>query len=522
MKYIPNTNHSRVPRIIGIGLLACSMLISFSCDNKTPEPDKPETQASHLEKASLKSIPPGVERATIQPLEKSTDQGNALLVVKFDQRDPRINKKSSEVALFPADKQRVVLTDSGKNGDREAGDGLFSAIIDFDFEALIKMAASSEKRFEKRQSHAVFRGREIIGVENRELMQKSFTRLQELGSAQDIIRDRTVIDLSDIFFLFDVLSIDPERSLIVTAPGVVQDPTRTIDPCTSTGNPDGVWTFKHLVSEMVSGTGVDPADFVEQWLMLWTSNQTVSSDFVAAPRSNILARVLNPWPRTASGKLDLDKSPFRLAAIVNRTDLSENLVYGSGSAGEGRFVFGVRDANAASCQFFRFSVIFEYGVEKNGCSGLKDWAQQWKALATHTLGSPEYNLHWKPLPGNLPLQAPHRVNRMAAHSTSFVPMRMHWLLSGSYASSAFPTAATCCSRTLPSRPPTKHSTTQQCWPVILMPTPVPSSRIHMSCRIISRVRPIRSWPLLRVLPVHSFLRTLKPRLLRTIPAFTSR
>lgn len=392
MKYIPNTNHSRVPRIIGIGLLACSMLISFSCDNKTPEPDKPETQASHLEKASLKSIPPGVERATIQPLEKSTDQGNALLVVKFDQRDPRINKKSSEVALFPADKQRVVLTDSGKNGDREAGDGLFSAIIDFDFEALIKMAASSEKRFEKRQSHAVFRGREIIGVENRELMQKSFTRLQELGSAQDIIRDRTVIDLSDIFFLFDVLSIDPERSLIVTAPGVVQDPTRTIDPCTSTGNPDGVWTFKHLVSEMVSGTGVDPADFVEQWLMLWTSNQTVSSDFVAAPRSDILARVLNPWPRTASGKLDLDKSPFRLAAIVNRTDLSENLVYGSGSAGEGRFVFGVRDANAESCQFFRFSVIFEYGVEKNGCSGLKDWAQQWKALATHTLGSPEYNL----------------------------------------------------------------------------------------------------------------------------------
>ncbi len=388
MKYTLNIIHSCVPRIINIGLLACSILITVSCEEKKPKPDKP---ASFLEKASFKTIPPGVERATIQPLEQSTDKGNSLLVVTFDQNDPRIKKNSSGITLFPKDKQRVILTDSGKNGDRKADDGLFSTVIDFEYEALIKMAESSEKRFDKRRPRAVFRGREIIGVENRDFMQKSFTRLQELGSVKDIIKNRKVIDLSDIFFLFDVLSIDPARSLIVTAPTVVQDPTRTIDPCTSTGNPNGVWTFKHLVSEMVAGTGVDPADFVEQWLMLWTSSQIVSSDFVAAPRSQILDKVLNPWPRTASGKLDLDQSPFRLAAIVNRIDLSENLVYGSGSAGEGRFVFGVRDANATSCQFLPFSVIFEYGIEKNSCFGLNDWAQQWKALGTHTLGSPAYN-----------------------------------------------------------------------------------------------------------------------------------
>jgi hypothetical protein len=142
---------------------------------------------------------------------------------------------------------------------------------------------------------------------------------------------------------------------------------------------------------MTAGTGVDPADFVEQWLRLWQSNQPVSSGFIAAQRPAIDAKVLIPWPKTAAGKLDLDRSPFRLAAIVNRIDLAENLVYGGGSAGEGRFVFGVWDRTQVGCVMMPFSVIFEYGVKKSGCHQLRDWAQQWVALSSLPLGSPQYN-----------------------------------------------------------------------------------------------------------------------------------
>jgi len=391
MYHKENNYSARVLKIASSALIGCTMLLSFSCSNSKVVPDKPVTQGQISKLASFKSAPPGVERATIQPLARTTRNGNALLMVKFDQRDARVKEKSAQITLFPSDKKRVVLQDNGKNGDREAGDGVFSAIIDFDFDQLLKMTAVAERRLAKQKPQAVFRGREIIGVENPELMQASIARIKSLGSVKDMIRNRKAIDLSDFFFLIDVLSIDPARSLVVTEPSVVQDVTRTIDPCTGVGNPNGAWTFKHLVTEMVAGSGVDPADFVEEWLLLWKASPTVSSGFIATPRPNIQSLILDPWPRTSAGKLDLNQTPFRLAAIVNRIDLSDNLVYGSGSAGEGRFVFGVRNANAGTCQFFRFSVIFEYGVEKTGCGGLKNWAQQWKALSTHPLGSTAYN-----------------------------------------------------------------------------------------------------------------------------------
>ena len=47
-------------------------------------------------------------------------------------------------------------------------------------------------------------------------------------------------------------------------------------------------------------------------------------------------RILDNWPRTPDGKLDLAQPPLRLQAIVNRFDL-RNLA--AGDAGEGRFVF---------------------------------------------------------------------------------------------------------------------------------------------------------------------------------------
>jgi hypothetical protein len=326
--------------------------------------------------------PPGVESATIQPF----DGQSALLEVRFERGDWDGRKG---VRIYPESKE-VILRDDGKNGDAAAGDGIFSARIPLDLKELADESSALTKRVGDLRPRAIFRGREIIGVEDAATQRARLDRLAALRDVNALLREKIKINLFDLLVVAPG-DVDPPRSLMVTDPSVVQDPTRTVDPCTGQGNANGVWTFKHLVTEMTAGTGVDPADFVEQWLKLWDSNQTVSSGFVAAPRPAMITKVLNPWPRTAAGKLDLDQAPFRLAAIVNRIDLAENLIYGGGSAGEGRFVFGVRDRTQGGCVFMPFSVIFEYGVPKSGCHDLRDWARQWVNLSNLTIGSAPYN-----------------------------------------------------------------------------------------------------------------------------------
>ena len=345
-----------------------------------------EHGGARVAKNDLRRVPPGVERATIQPLGRRDAAGNALLEVQFEPGDKRI---ADGVTIFPEPDKKTVLRDDGRNGDAKARDGIFSAVVDFDFQEVADQAAAVLRRDDQAGPRPIFRGRELIGVEDPAALRDRLKRLSQLREVDRVIRDRLKIDLFDLVSSVDPAGIDPTRSLMVTDPSVVQDPSRTIDPCTGTGDPNGKWTFKHLVTEMVAGTGVDPADFVEQWLLLWDSNQTVSSGFVASPRP-MKARVLDPWPRVG-GKLDLDKSPFRLAAIVNRIDLGDNLVYGGGSAGEGRFVFGVWDRTAPNCQLMPFSVIFEYGVTRGGCHDVRDWAKQWVALSSMPIGTPAYN-----------------------------------------------------------------------------------------------------------------------------------
>ena len=74
---------------------------------------------------------------------------------------------------------------------------------------------------------------------------------------------------------------------------------------------------------------------------------TVNRDLVPA-RPNINA-LLNGWLQGDPGELNLDVSPFRLLAIVNRLDLREAVGYGGpGTAGELRFVFGLVEALGGS------------------------------------------------------------------------------------------------------------------------------------------------------------------------------
>jgi len=178
--------------------------------------------------------------------------------------------------------------------------------------------------------------------------------------------------------------VDHDRELMITDLSVVEDPTRTASGCFpnfSDENPDGVWTFKHIIEGMAGDQ--DPADFVESWLNDWATRETING-FNVIPAGALEALVLAPWRDRGEGVLDLHFAPFRLLSIVNRFDLRDESP--EGTAGEGRFVFGLLDAD---CNPTAAVIIFEYLLPADSEEEIAKWASDWHQLGA--LEGPAYN-----------------------------------------------------------------------------------------------------------------------------------
>jgi hypothetical protein len=204
-----------------------------------------------------------------------------------------------------------------------------------------------------------------------------------------------------------------KRELMITTTSVVDDPVRTFgntpggggigggggdagiggpgdDAGSSSGGPPpdggsnpslGAWSFAHLMREAAPSTDQAPA-MVLALLQHWLTNQTVNG-FTVAARPLMQQDVIDIWPKTPTGDLDLDQAPVTLEAIVNRVDI-RNLA--QGSAGEGRFVFGVNGP-----AFQNFTIIVEYVLPAQTQADVLGWAQRWHALSSHPFPSEEYN-----------------------------------------------------------------------------------------------------------------------------------
>jgi hypothetical protein len=187
----------------------------------------------------------------------------------------------------------------------------------------------------------------------------------------------TAADVQEVMAGFGpTCNIDPERELMITDLGVVEDPARTTN--------GGAWTFRHLMEAMAPSAAQAPA-LAESLFSSWLVDQTVGG-FTAAARTGVQSLVLDPWPRI-NGQLDLDQAPLRLLAIVNRIDLRD---LSQGKAGEGRFVFGVVDANAGNSPT-SFTVILEYRLPATSEADVLAWADRWHDLGALALGSAAYN-----------------------------------------------------------------------------------------------------------------------------------
>jgi hypothetical protein len=176
---------------------------------------------------------------------------------------------------------------------------------------------------------------------------------------------------------------DAARELMITDLSVVEN-----DTARTTGR--GAWTFANLMEQMVPANPGNPqavqdaaADMVLAMLQTWNTPQVVNGFTV--PARPAIQETIDGWPKLANGKLDLTQAPVRLLAIVNRMDVRN---IDKGSAGEGRFVFGVLDASGNPRQF---TMIFEYNLPAQTLADVRQWGKVWHELGTKTLGSPEYN-----------------------------------------------------------------------------------------------------------------------------------
>ncbi len=199
------------------------------------------------------------------------------------------------------------------------------------------------------------------------------------------------------------MSIDPERSLLIRDISVVNDPKRTFDPCdhSTRRTPGGAWTFAHLMREMVKGanpSGMTAEEYTLQWLANWKLNPSPNGQPLnqAGPNGPTLPErdtdaIVQFWDSldgSSDGKFDINFFPARLMAIVNRPDLADQIGYSqAGSAGEGRFVFGLLNGQ---CQAIPFTVIFEYGIKGGSCKNVKNWHKKWHVLANYPVGSSTY------------------------------------------------------------------------------------------------------------------------------------
>ena len=370
-------------------LLAFFSICLISCDGCRPE--QPPKVSVHAE---LENVPPIAGDVNIQVLDNPIKGKNVLFTAAF----PPGEIDSIFLAVMVGD-EKVVLRDDGKEGDAQANDRVFSVLLQEDLiglgNELSGTARLAEGLINQKKSLLRFSGRTAEAVN----LDETFLSLIR----EPLLKTGRRFPLG-VFAGGGLIPADPllkDHSLMITDLKVVEDPDRTFNPCNNKGNPNGVWTFGHLMKEMANGS-MSVEDFTRKWLQEWLQDVTVNGDVIRA-RTQLLSDVIEPWIISSGGSapvtlanwtaqpLDITKAPFKLTAIVNRMDLGGNRGYGRSNAGEGRFVFSVIGCSDNGSFALPFNIIFEYGLPLIKCEEIRDYAKSWIDLKTMTVGSAAYN-----------------------------------------------------------------------------------------------------------------------------------
>jgi len=334
------------------------------------------------------TLPPPAD-VFLQQTGSFPELGNVLLTVRLTPEQVAAKQRDGTVLYTTLGSLgEILFRDDGELGDAVAGDALYTAVARVDIAELEKRASQDAATLKTASATIpLFRGRRIAGSQTQTAFDiAAFRAGQTVRLPQPVVATDSKSQVA--------IPVFQARVLMIRDPQVINDPLRTVNPCNPAipGNPNGVWTFKHLMTEMARGSGQSASTFTVNWLYELATDKTIN--LVSVPGRNEMNDLLYDW-RLASGggDLNLDLAPFRLLAIVPRLDL-RRVGLGGGDfldAGEVRFIFGLvrppwastfqpQGNNAGGC-YQSLSVSFEYKVAKTKCLGVTGWARQWSALA---------------------------------------------------------------------------------------------------------------------------------------------
>ncbi|MGB0177083.1 MAG: hypothetical protein ACPF9D_07950, partial [Owenweeksia sp.] len=283
------------------------------------------------------------------------------------------------------DENKVVLRDDGVGADDIAGDKIYSVYTTEDIQMFSQEMQNRRDLVISGEASLFTSGRSLIDPSHPSLSDvhnSDFTNIQPgvpvnipMALLGPVVpgggAGNKVSGTSSIPVLID-------HSLMITDPSVIEDPTRTYDPCTG-GNPNGDYTLWELMRQMASinpgsiATDLQTSDFIKKWLDNWTFTQTINGDVV--DQRPLVNNIIQNWESFPGGPLDPKSTDFKLSAIVLRSDLRGNSGYGVSDAGEVRFVFQLLNTNA--CFPERFLLILEYGINIDNCTDLHGYFTKW-------------------------------------------------------------------------------------------------------------------------------------------------
>ena len=326
------------------------------------------------------------------------DDQNALIKADFHQ------SMLGDTVSIGIGSDYVLMSDMGDNGDEQANDGIFSTSIAFNFDEFVIANQQLADRVEGREI-PLFQpgGRQLVGMQTA-VSENGVLRVSEQLFNSEVQHFDLPLEIDHITAgqemrlplhgpalalttsaALPAIPASIPHSLMITDLGVVNDPQRTwacMQPGQPpTGNPHGEWTFWELMSNISNGTS-STSDYIKQLFNHWNTPQVVNGHMVVQ-RPNVYNFIIQQWEKRSGGpgtQLLPHESPFRLLGIVLRMDLrGGGGAYGGGDAGEARFVFSLHDGQ---CNSMAKTIILEYKVPISGCTNVRHWAQQWKALAT--------------------------------------------------------------------------------------------------------------------------------------------
>lgn len=193
---------------------------------------------------------------------------------------------------------------------------------------------------------------------------------------------------------------------------LIVDPSVVGDSRAANGATDHPWSFRGRIEDL-AGDPAAAGPLVDAWLEQWKSLLAVpasvapdAAQLPITPRPGVDRALRCSWLKTspANGcsddcttcrarQLAMEAAPFRLLAIVNRTDLATGGACGD-DGGELRFVYGALGPGGSSV--LPLTVIFEYQITLHSDESLRGWAAAWHELGAAAL-DPSFAARLAPL-----------------------------------------------------------------------------------------------------------------------------